>query len=740
MDPPFVVVVQGPKNVGKTTLIKSLVKHYTKQTLTDVKGPVTVRANRNLRVTFYECPTDINAMIDLAKIADLALLLIDASIGFELETFEFLSILQNHGMPCVMGILTHLDKFKENKALRKLKKTMKKKFWEEVYQGAKLFYLSGLQHDFYSKREVLNLARFISVMKWKEINWRKDHAYILADRYELRRDSQQGVFYGWVRGTACNEQVFFIPGFGEYELNSISAIEDPIPTIVKESKKAHRSLNEKERAMYAPSSNVGHLKYDESTGYLNLPDNYVMFTKREGEDPSTFTEGQKMVRNLQEADYTLADQIDKQIELNLLKDLKIAAPKVIDFTPAVESTQKLIEELKQKLPRKELNEYTIDETVATDLSTLIYGSKSGTQLKKIGSRNDLDITKVRLKPRFDNVDMYSKYIKSRFMAGSDFRDMELEETQPDGDDMEVDNEKQEPVKKNGLSKGAYIRIEVNGLNDEMFNKIRPDMPLLLCGIKHMESALGYLKARFIKHKWQKKILKTNDPVIVSMGWHRFQTLPMYTTEDRDTTRLRMLKYTPKFAHCLAIFYGPFVPVNTPMMALENIKSEGFRVSGSGIVLELNHSFHIVKKLKLIGEPYKIFKNTAFIKNMFNSSLEVAKFQGAKLRTVSGIRGMVKKTAREGIGPDGTFRATFEDKILMSDIVFLRTYTAIQPEKFYNPLIYYKDQRLLKSHRDVRKDRGISAPDNEDSHYEPIVREPKKFAPFRVPKVSVILET
>jgi len=33
----------------------------------------------------------------------------------------------------------------------------------------------------------------------------------------------------------------------------------------------------------------------------------------------------------------------------------------------------------------------------------------------------------------------------------------------------------------------------------------------------------------------------------------------------------------------------------------------------------------MKKLKLIGEPVKIFRNTAFVKGMFNSDLEVAKF-------------------------------------------------------------------------------------------------------------------
>ena len=80
----------------------------------------------------------------------------------------------------------------------------------------------------------------------------------------------------------------------------------------------------------------------------------------------------------------------------------------------------------------------------------------------------------------------------------------------------------------------------------------------------------------------------------------------------------------------------------------------------------------MKKLKLVGEPYNIMKNTAFIKGMFNSSLEVAKFTGAQIKTVSGIRGSIKKAVKEG-APDGAFRATFEDKILKSDIVFCRTW-------------------------------------------------------------------
>ena len=106
--------------MGKTTLIKSLVKHYTRHNLSSVKGPITVVSGKQRRLQLVECGPDLCNMvrahartsvpnrvtsvltphtcgppqIDAAKFADLVLLLIDGNFGFEMETFEFLNILQ----------------------------------------------------------------------------------------------------------------------------------------------------------------------------------------------------------------------------------------------------------------------------------------------------------------------------------------------------------------------------------------------------------------------------------------------------------------------------------------------------------------------------------------------------------------------------------------------------------------------------------------------------------------------
>ena len=124
-------------------------------------------------------------MQDAAKIADLVLLMINGRTGFEMETFEFLNMLQVHGFPKVMGILTHLDQIPKAKPLKKIKKTLKARFWVEVYQGAKLFYFSGLINGSYPHVELHNLALYISRMKFRPMPWRLTHPYVLCDRMEV---------------------------------------------------------------------------------------------------------------------------------------------------------------------------------------------------------------------------------------------------------------------------------------------------------------------------------------------------------------------------------------------------------------------------------------------------------------------------------------------------------------------------------------------------------------------------
>jgi len=59
----------------------------------------------------------------------------------------------------------------------------------------------------------------------------------------------------------------------------------------------------------------------------------------------------------------------------------------------------------------------------------------------------------------------------------------------------------------------------------------PPLPIgtflqVLGGVLSHEARLGLVRCRVRRHRWHKGLLKANDPLVVSCGWRRFQTMPL----------------------------------------------------------------------------------------------------------------------------------------------------------------------------------------------------------------------
>lgn len=63
-----------------------------------------------------------------------------------------------------MGVLTHLDFFKENKQKRNNRKILKKRFAQEVGEGYKLFYLSGIKNGHYIRNDVFHILIKLEIL------------------------------------------------------------------------------------------------------------------------------------------------------------------------------------------------------------------------------------------------------------------------------------------------------------------------------------------------------------------------------------------------------------------------------------------------------------------------------------------------------------------------------------------------------------------------------------------------
>lgn len=137
----------------------------------------------------------------------------------------------------------------------------------------------------------------------------------------------------------------------------------------------------------------------------------------------------------------------------------------------------------------------------------------------------------------------------------------------------------------GYRPGMYVRIEFENVPAEFINNFDPTYPIVIGALNIGEENIGYVNVKIKKHRWYKKILKTGDPLIVSLGWRRFQTIPLFSKLE-DDLKYRYLKYTPEHVTCNAHFWGPITPQGTGFLALQSCDSK----------LEVTYSVSIINML------------------------------------------------------------------------------------------------------------------------------------------------
>ncbi|EDL12782.1 TSR1, 20S rRNA accumulation, homolog (yeast), isoform CRA_a [Mus musculus] len=190
----------------------------------------------------YARPGDLHTLLDMAKVADTILFLLDPLEGWDSTGDYCLSCLFAQGLPTYTLAVQGLSGFPPKKqidARKKLSKMVEKRFPED-----KLLLLDTQQESGMLLRQLAN-------QKQRHLAFRDRRAYLFAHVADFVPSEESDLvgtlkISGYVRGRTLNvNSLLHIVGHGDFQMNQIDAPVDPFPLnprVIKSQKKPNMAM------------------------------------------------------------------------------------------------------------------------------------------------------------------------------------------------------------------------------------------------------------------------------------------------------------------------------------------------------------------------------------------------------------------------------------------------------------------------------------------------------------------
>jgi len=657
------------------------------------------------RLLLLDVPRDEMAVLDVAKCADVILCALGPTATIEKPAFDelgykFLTALKAQGLPLVLGAIHGGPQVASPppKKVADVRKLINRYFISELGVDSKMYPATTYE-------EAKVLVRALACATPKEMSWRTDRGYLLANEAEYHTAQGLLCLKGYVRGPGflCKNLVH-LTGHGDFTLGQIAILDDPCK---------------------AGSSHSSTASPDPKVVDQTAPDKLPDFLRLQPYDPTTAEQTFPSAAELDEA---------KQERQRRRGAAKLQGPSRMGDDGAADDGDDDAMEADEDGMESDGSEGSgggMSKVAETDdgwdvSSNMTMEVPSAEAVESERRRREVLLERSQEELEFpDEVDTPLEIAaKERFQK---YRGLKSFRTSPwdPYEDLPVEysriwefesfnsanrgfrsefTEECSSLNEEGID-ALYCAIVVQGVPPTVMESQPAGVPFILSSLFPCEQKVSVVHMNVCRHREFDGVIKSKQEVTLQAGFRRFPAKPIYSEIPKRSSTCKKYKFM-RFLHpdttaCASVyapilfpparvlmFVSPDAPIESEelkdaetqqaMVESQQKQRQGNLVlAASGAVTGADPKQLIIKRSILTGYPFRVHKSKAVVRFMFFNPSDIRWFKPVELTTKRGLRGHIN----ESLGTHGYMKCRFSAHIKQDDTVCMNLYKRVYPKWF-----------------------------------------------------------
>ncbi|XP_058490845.1 pre-rRNA-processing protein TSR1 homolog [Solea solea] len=234
----------------------------------------------------------------------------------------------------------------------------------------------------------------------------------------------------------------------------------------------------------------------------------------------------------------------------------------------------------------------------------------------------------------------------------------------------------------GAMVGWYVTLHITDVPLSVMDSVQSGKPLVVVSLLPHEQKMSVMHVLVRRHPSNMEPIKSKEELIFHCGFRRFRASPIFS-QHTSADKHKMERFLRADVPAVVSIYAPitFCPAGV-LLFKQRTDGDIQDLVATGSLLSCDPRRVVLKRIVVSGHPFKINRRSAVVRYMFFNRDDIMWFKPVELRTKWGRRGHIK----EALGTHGHMKCVFDSQLRSQDTVMMNLYKRVFPRWTYDPYV------------------------------------------------------